>query len=375
MQKYIHINLFGIEDFSVEISVIMSVYNTKPDYLSEAIDSILRQSYENFEFLIINDGTTNKETLDTLKKYKERDSRIRLIVNETNIGLTKSLNIGLKTAKGKYVARMDSDDISYNHRLEKQYIYMEQNQDIDVLGCLIRKIGKAQTVEPSNYIDFTQNDYESFIIKMLFYNVGPIHPTVMIRNNFLKKHNIKYDESIKKAQDYALWMECISAGGKIKNLPKVLLEYRLHNAQITVMDNSEQIACMQNTSIQNLKRLGFKMDEREYKMLVTLYAPEYNANPKCYIDALNKLSLLNQQINRFPVIKFNTEIKIRWIHKVVKCIVKKHDFSGVFHCYTYQCIFSKALLIWFKDHVFKSICQKLYSKRNSSYEFYSNKEK
>lgn len=359
----------------MEISVIMSVYNTKPDYLSEAIESILQQSYEDFEFIIIDDGTSNKETLGVLEKYKKRDSRIRLIVNQTNIGLTRSLNIGLQTAQGRYIARMDSDDISHYRRLEKQYDYMEQNQDIDILGCLIRKIGNLQVVECSNYIDYTQNDYESFIIKMLFYNVGPIHPTVMIRNDFLKKHNIKYDENIKKAQDYALWMECISVGGKIKNLPEVLLEYRVHSAQITVMDNSEQIVYMQNVSIQNLKRLGFKMGEREYKMLVTLYSPEYNADPICYIEALNKLSLLNQQINRFPVIKFNNEIKIRWIHKVIKCIAKKHDFSGMFHFYTYQCIFSKGFLIWLKDYVLKLIYQKLYSKRNNNYEFYSNKEK
>ena len=117
------------------------------------------------------------------------------------------------------------------------------------------------------------------------------------------------------------------------------------------------------------------MEEREYKMLVTLYSPEYNAHPICYIEALHKISLLNQQINRFPVIKFNNEIKIRWIHKVIKCIIKKHDFSGMFYCYTYQCIFSKAFLIWLNDYVLKLICLKLYLKRNSNYEFYSNKKK
>lgn len=353
MQKYIHIDFFGIKVRDMEISVIMSVYNTKPDYLLEAIESILHQSYKDFEFIIVNDGTTNQGTLNVLKQYEKRDSRIRLIVNQTNLGLTKSLNIGLSAAHGKYIARMDSDDISHWCRLEKQYTYMEQNQDIDILGCLIRKIGKAQAVEPAYYIDYTQNDYESFTIKMLFYNVGPIHPTVMIRNEFLKKYNIKYDEDIKKAQDYALWLDCIFAGGKIRNLPEVLLEYRLHSDQITVIDNVEQVAYMQNVSIQNFKRLGFEMNEKEYKMLVTLHSAEYSENPICYIEALGRISLLNQQMKRFSVKKFNNELKIRWIHKVVKCIVKKHDFSGMFYRYTYQCVFSKAFIIWLKEYVLK----------------------
>ena len=253
---------------------------------------------------------------------------------------------------------MDSDDISDCCRLEKQYTYMEQNQDIDILGCLIRKIGKPQAMEPAYYIDYTQNDYESFIIKMLFYNVGPIHPTVMIRNEFLKKYNIKYDENIKKAQDYALWLDCIFVGGKIKNLPEVLLEYRLSSDQITVTDNSEQVTYMQNTSIQNLKRLGFEMNEREYEMLATLHSSEYSENPMCYIEAISRISFLNQRMNRFSVKKFNNELKIRWIHKVIKCIVKKHDFSGILYHYTYQCIFSKAFVIWLKEYVLKMTCSK-----------------
>lgn len=346
-------NFSGHKEFGMEISVVMSVYNTRPDYLSEAIESILQQSYDDFEFIIIDDGTTDKKTLETLEKYKEKDSRINIIVNKTNIGLTKSLNIGLKKACGKYIARIDSDDIAYRHRLEKQYHYMEQHQEVDILGTLIKKFGKAQNAEQSYHIDYTQNDYESFIIKMLFYNVGPIHPTVMMRKSFLVENRISYNENVRKAQDYALWMDCILAGGKILNLPEVLLKYRIHDNQITVMENSEQTIFMREVSIQNFKRLDFVMAEKEYEMLLSLYTPGFEEKPICYINALNKLRLLNQQIGRFSIKKFNSEIKIRWIHKVMKSIIRRHDFSGLCYGYTYQCFFSRAFFIWMKDYLLK----------------------
>lgn len=343
---------------NMEISVIMSVYNTRPDYLSEAIESILHQTYENFEFLIIDDGTTDKGTLAVLERYRKRDQRIRMLVNQGNAGLTKSLNKGLREAGGKYIARMDSDDIAHCRRLEKQYMYMEQNQDVDIAGCLIRKIGKAQAVMPSYYIDHTQKDYENFRIKMLFYNVGPIHPTVMIRSSFLKGNTIEYDETIKKAQDYALWSDCILAGGKIRNVPEVLLEYRLHDEQITVKDHKAQAECVKYIVRRNLKKLGFEMSDREYEMVGTLYSPEYSADPQCYIEALNKLSLLNRQARKFTIKKFENEIKIRWIHKVVKCIVKNRDFSGMFYCYTYRCFFSEAGILWLKEYALRAACMK-----------------
>ena len=115
------------------ISVIMSVYNTNKSFLAEAIESILNQTYPNFEFIIIDDNSTDG-SLSIIEQYMSKDDRIVLIKNKTNIGLTKSLNKGLKLAKGQYIARMDADDVSLPDRFKQQIEYMENNSHVTVIG-------------------------------------------------------------------------------------------------------------------------------------------------------------------------------------------------------------------------------------------------
>ena len=115
----------------IKITVLMSVYNTKEDYLREAIESILNQTLREFEFIIINDAS-NEQTINILDQYN--DDRIIRIDNEVNHGLTASLNKGLSVAKGEYIARMDADDISYPNRLELQYQYMQKHPNVAILG-------------------------------------------------------------------------------------------------------------------------------------------------------------------------------------------------------------------------------------------------
>ncbi|MDD4353774.1 MAG: glycosyltransferase family A protein, partial [Candidatus Nanoarchaeia archaeon] len=114
------------------ISVIMSAYNTER-YIAEAIESILNQTFKDFEFIIIDDGSTD-DSLKIIKRYVKKDRRIKLIHNKKNIGLTKSLNKGLKIAKGQYIARMDADDISLPQRFQIQYDFLEKNKDIFLIG-------------------------------------------------------------------------------------------------------------------------------------------------------------------------------------------------------------------------------------------------
>lgn len=214
----------------MEISVIMSVYNTREDYLRKAIESILEQSFIDFEFIIINDGS-KKEVRDTIKSYQ--DERIIFINNECNIGLTKSLNKGLDIARGKYIARMDADDVSHKRRLEKQYKYMEKHQNVDILGAWIND-GKC-TIKTDGRISS-----ECRKVRMLFKNAGIIHPTAFIRKKFLVENEIRYDETIKKAQDYKLWVDCLKKGAQISVYPGVLLYYRRHGGQITEEKSGEQ---------------------------------------------------------------------------------------------------------------------------------------
>lgn len=211
------------------ISVVMSVYNTDEVYLRDAIESILNQTYRNFEFLIINDGC-NEQTYQVLKEYD--DSRISIINNQENIGLTKSLNKGIKLSKGKYIARMDADDVSLPKRFEYQVKYMEANQDIAVLGSWI--ISNNETYK---FLGSNSSKYRE--VRMLFENAGICHPTAFIRRSFLLENDICYDERIKKSQDYKLWVDILK-NGKMAVIPEVLLNYRYHPQQISVMGNEEQ---------------------------------------------------------------------------------------------------------------------------------------
>ena len=216
----------------------MPVYNTPIMFLQNAVESILKQSFQEFEFIIVDDGTTNtcKEYLETLK-----DPRIRIIHNEKNLGITKSLNIGLKVARGKYIARMDSDDISLPDRLKAQYDFMEQHPDVIVCGS---KTGKVGDISHSYSLSgkYRIEDMEMYRIKLLFANPGPVHPTAFIRHEELINHHIMYDEGLYYAQDYGMW-ETISHYGMVCFLEDILLLRREHENQITKAYRGRQIQC------------------------------------------------------------------------------------------------------------------------------------
>ena len=217
------------------ISVVMPVYNTAVPFLQESIDSILNQTFRDFEFIIIDDGSTNeaKEYLDGLT-----DSRIRLIRNKTNIGITKSLNIGLRAAQGKYVARMDSDDISFPERFEKQVAFMETHPDAIACGTKTVFARDQSPVPHSSSIE----KMESYRVRMLFRNPGPYHPTAIFDREKLLQHHISYDEELLYAQDYGMWMTA-SRFGSIYMVPEVLLYYRKHPDQISKVHREQQIRC------------------------------------------------------------------------------------------------------------------------------------
>lgn len=182
----------------VIVSVIMPVYNTREEFLREAIESILNQTFKEFEFIIIDDASMEKIKA-IINSYN--DKRIRVLTNENNLGVTKSLNKGLSIARGKYIARMDSDDISFFDRFEKQVNYLESNPKVNILGTYVYDGDKIR----GEFVDISQKERNTLF---LLENVGPIHPSVMIRRSFLKHNNLIYNEDYPVAQDYDLWIRC-----------------------------------------------------------------------------------------------------------------------------------------------------------------------
>lgn len=211
------------------ISVVMSVYKEPLEWIQETIDSILLQTFSDFEFIIVNDNP-NDDKLDLfLQENKNKDQRIIIIKNENNIGLTKSLNKAISVACGKYIARMDADDISYPIRFEKQFLFLETHHKIGVLGTGVEFFGTRTGSQLA--IPHHNNMY-------LFLDSCFAHPTVMIRRELFKMFS--YDENIRYAQDYDLWERMYSSGIQFANIETPLLKYRFSNIQISTKKSLEQ---------------------------------------------------------------------------------------------------------------------------------------
>lgn len=212
-----------------KVSVVMAVYNGEK-YLKEAVDSILNQTYTDFEFIIINDGSTDN-SLNILNSFKEKDERIKIISRE-NKGLVYSLNEGVNMAQGEYIARMDADDISEPDRFEKQLQYMRENE-LAVCGSYATKINSfGEKIGEMNY-----SPSEKKIKSFTLLHSPFIHPSVIFKKDVFEKVS-GYQKFFKHIEDYELWTRIVFKY-KTGNLPERLLKYRIHDDQITKKNNSE----------------------------------------------------------------------------------------------------------------------------------------
>lgn len=237
------------------VSILMAVYNGE-SFLAEAIESILNQTFTDFEFIIINDASTDT-SVDIIQKHK--DSRIRLINNENNIGLTKSLNKGLKLAEGKYIARMDADDISLPQRLERQVKFMEDNPEVGICGTWLQLIGQQERIikHPVDHQD---------ILTFMFKNNGIGHPTAFIRKDLFIEQHLFYDENYTAAQDYDLWVRA-SQKIRLANIPEVLVKYRIHSSQVSIAKLQQQ----RHFAFRARRPLIYSLAERSSDKALALY--------------------------------------------------------------------------------------------------------
>ena len=218
-----------------KISVVMSAYKADK-YLRECIESILNQTFTDFEFVIVNDCSTDK-TSEILNFYSDKDSRIKIINNTKNIGLTKSLNIALKESKGEYIARMDADDICMPERFQKQFDFLESNKDHVLVGSWMKIIN-----ENGEEIDEWESEVNNEKIKEKLIRYNPLsHSSIMIRTSLLIEEG-GYNEKWRYAQDYELYFR-LARLGKFANLPECLLKSRHSKKSITSSKNTAQSLC------------------------------------------------------------------------------------------------------------------------------------
>ena len=205
------------------VSVLMPVYKTAP-YLSEAMDSMLHQTFKDYELIVLDDCSPDnaEEILDAYD-----DSRIVRYKGENNVGLSNVLNVGIEMARGKYIARMDSDDISLPNRLQIQVDYLEAHSEIDLVSVGMRLFGAKESVW------IRERNPEKVKIEALFHS-PVLHASSMWRKDSFERHGLRFRQEMVPAEDYDLWTRAMLKGLKLVNLPEVLYEYRIHEAQATV---------------------------------------------------------------------------------------------------------------------------------------------
>ena len=233
-----------------QISVLMAVYNGG-EYLTLAIESILEQTFTDFEFIVINDGSTDS-TLDVLTEYAQRDQRIRIISRE-NKGLVASLNEGISAARAPLIARMDADDIAYQTRLETQFNYMQKHTEVICVGSyyeVIDEEGLRLTIAKAPTSDgLIQN-------ALMRGHTVICHPTAMYRTEAVK--NIGgYDEKFFLVEDIDLWIR-LGEQGELANIPEPLLSYRTNSDSVSTQNGALQLSKVGSVIEEASKRRGVK---------------------------------------------------------------------------------------------------------------------
>lgn len=250
------------------VTVLLPVYNNES--INLCIDSVLKQTFTDYELLIIDNASTDN-TINVIKGYD--DARIKLVVNKENIGPTGSLNKGVSLAKGKYIARIDADDLMLPERLEKQVDFMENNPDYGIVGSWTKHIDESDNLSQTNKLCVSDKAIRAYMmIQSPFY-----HPAVMMRSEVLKDNELNYDLSIKVAVEYKLWNEILKYS-KGSNLPEVLTYYRVSsnslshaNAKTRVKEylNVRKYICEEHREELVLKSL--QIEEKQNKNLLDCF--------------------------------------------------------------------------------------------------------
>lgn len=296
------------------ISVVMPVYNGEK-YLREAIDSILNQTCTDFEFIILNDASTD-ETEEIILSYDA--PRITYARNETNLQIANTLNKGIALAKGKYIARMDADDISLPERFERQIKFMEDNPDIDVCGCSMKTFGMQ------NVIYRFSKTHDEIMVELLC-GFALAHPTIMGKRSFFLEHH--YAAAYNKAEDYDLWTRTVKES-EFANLPDVLLLYRTHKEQTgKTFGDVQHMQAMQikHNFLSDFKsRLGDK-NLNSIVMLTTLATEPSPALEKTLLSFLE----LNRELAFFPPELLEKRISLRYLDLILSKRSLKHLLSFI----------------------------------------------
>ncbi len=266
------------------VSILMPVYNTAP-YLKEAMDSMLSQTFKDFELIVLNDCSPDNadEILDTYN-----DTRIVRYKGERNMGLSNVLNAGMDMARGKYIARMDSDDISLPNRLEVQVKYMEKHPDIDLCSCGMKMFGAKDDVW------IRDADPEKVKVTALFFS-PVLHASSIWKKESFDKHGLRFRQEMVPAEDYDMWCRALSKGLKLINIPNCLYLYRIRPDQAT--QNTQKTSAKEYEVKKDfLKNIFPSAHEEEIESIARL---QHLSDPREFSEISELLTSLNNKSDFF----------------------------------------------------------------------------
>lgn len=286
------------------VSVVLPVRNGQP-YLQEAIRSIWDQSFQDFELICIDDGSSDSST-HLLNQI--HDPRWILLRHSSPRGLSTTLNEGIRIARGRYVARMDADDISHPRRLERQVRFLDANPAVDIVGTSARTLG----IEPAQNWRYPTNDAQ--IQAEMLFNSVLVHSSVMMRKSTILRNGAWYDPAVDRAQDYELWTRP-AARLKLANIPQVLLSYRLHTGQVGRNFSLGQQRTARQVRRRQLGRLGLRATKAELDLHSAISVWQFGTG-EAYIGKverwLTKIGEANQTTGIFNPIALSKTLEKRW---------------------------------------------------------------
>jgi glycosyltransferase involved in cell wall biosynthesis len=261
------------------VSVLLPCYNAGK-YLHQSLQSIFNQTYTNIEIIAIDDCSSD-QTFDILKSYQLNENRLKVIKNDINLGLIKTLNKGIDIAQGEFIARMDQDDISIANRIEKQMETFVIDPHLDIVACcciIINEKGKKLYCRESRTYLPKSNLFESFFTPPF------AHPTVIIRTKTLREFYYKYSKDSTHIEDFELWSRMLMNGAKSKVLNDYLLLYRDFNANTTHRHHDIQSSNIVKISQQNIKQfLGIEVSLQANEVIVNRQS--FITNPQEFVTA------------------------------------------------------------------------------------------
>ncbi|MBL8005911.1 MAG: glycosyltransferase [Ignavibacteria bacterium] len=324
----------------VKVSIITTVYNCEK-FIRQSVESILNQTYGDFEYIIVEDGSSDK-TPGIVKQLAAIDKRIKLLINERNIGRVKSLNKALENAQGEYVALQDADDFSMPERLEKQIAFLDKNPDYVLVGANIIVIDEFE-----NFISKPERPLKNPDAKFsMLFRCTFANPSIVYRKKITDEHNLRYEDNFIHAEDFRI-MSLIARHGKIYNFEEPLVKYRRHSGNNSVMN----FDILNQGSVQivkeNLSLMNIDSDEEQVTRIRNLISSRGIRSEHLYED----LSLLLKIMKSFQ--SENKLGKNREILFILRRMMKWTGRRNVLTKPRYTYLFFSLLSFYAKEKFFK----------------------